>query len=132
MTKQQAQQIAQDFIETHFGVTDTPEDSVVLLEQSTIERPYGWIFFYESKTYLETGDWRDALFGKTPLVVLNHDGTIERLRGGGGFNLSERIIYFELQHFKKTYELPEHLKDEEPAWGEPLWSPEERDDGAVH
>ncbi len=32
------------------------DDGFVVLDGETIEKPYGWIFFYQSKKYLETGE----------------------------------------------------------------------------
>ena len=44
-------------------------DGIVLLEASTLTRPYGWVFFHNSKAYLETGDVLDLLGGNSPIVV---------------------------------------------------------------
>ena len=34
----------------------SPADDVfVVKEESTIEKPFGWVFFYNSKTFFETG-----------------------------------------------------------------------------
>jgi hypothetical protein len=32
----------------------------VLIESSTIERPFGWVFFYDSKKHRETGNVLDG------------------------------------------------------------------------
>jgi hypothetical protein len=44
-------------------------DSVIIVESSTIERPLIWVFFYQSKKYLETRDYKYALFGNGPIIV---------------------------------------------------------------
>jgi len=51
-------------------------DQLVLVETATIERPFGWVFCYNSKKYLETGDDRHALLGNAPLIVDREDGSV--------------------------------------------------------
>lgn len=53
-----------------------PDDPFVV-DAGTIEKPYGWVFFFNSKTYLETEDYRYALAGNGPVIVNKHDATIE-------------------------------------------------------
>jgi hypothetical protein len=43
---------------------------------NTIERAFGWVFFYDSKRHVETGDFRDALAGNAPIVVTKSDGQV--------------------------------------------------------
>jgi hypothetical protein len=52
------------------------EDEVVILDASTIERSYGWVFVYQSKRFLETGDIMDALGGNGPIVALRTQETL--------------------------------------------------------
>ncbi len=46
------------------------------LQNCTIEKSFGWILFYQSKRYLETGDIRNAVAGNAPIVVAKSDGRI--------------------------------------------------------
>lgn len=43
--------------------------ALALLDDHTQSLPYGWIFFYQSRAYLETGDIRQMLAGNAPLLV---------------------------------------------------------------
>ncbi len=70
-----------------------PEDSLIILEDSTIEKPYGWIFFYQSRTYLETGDASYMLAGNGPVVFVGDDRSIHRL--GTALPVAEEIERFE-------------------------------------
>jgi CHASE2 domain-containing sensor protein len=47
-----------------------------LQEALTIEKAFGWVFFYNSAKYLETGDDRYALIGNSPLIVDRRDGSL--------------------------------------------------------
>jgi hypothetical protein len=40
-----------------------------ILENKTIEREWGWVFFYQSKSYIETEDFRQMLGGNAPFIV---------------------------------------------------------------
>jgi len=49
---------------------------LVLQPEATIERDFGWVFFYNSKKYFETRDFRDAALGNAPLIVDRDDGSV--------------------------------------------------------
>lgn len=53
------------------------DDTFVCDDTVTIEKPFGWVFFYNSQTYLQTGEISYALAGNGPIMVNKHDGTIE-------------------------------------------------------
>ena len=56
-----------------------PGDRLVVLEEETIEKEYGWIFFYTSQRFLETGDIHDAVAGNAPIVVDRRTGELTPL-----------------------------------------------------
>jgi hypothetical protein len=73
MTKDEARALAFSYVrnrETEAGC------DLVLLDSKTIEKSFGWVFFYDSKEHAETGDFRYALAGNAPLVVTRADGAI--------------------------------------------------------
>lgn len=47
----------------------------MILDDETIEKNFGWVFFYDSKEHAETSDFRYALAGNAPIVV-TRDGVI--------------------------------------------------------
>lgn len=49
---------------------------LVLLGDQTIEFGSGWVFFYDSRKYVEGGSISDALAGNAPLIVSRRDGAI--------------------------------------------------------
>jgi hypothetical protein len=55
--------------------TDDPTDLVVI-DECTIERDWGWVFFYTSDRYLKTRDIRYALAGNAPYIVNRHTGEV--------------------------------------------------------
>jgi hypothetical protein len=46
-----------------------PEGRCDIAITETMERPFGWVFCYNSKRYLETGDDRHCLLGNHPILV---------------------------------------------------------------
>jgi len=55
----------------------TPEDPFVVVDADTIEKSFGWVFFYNSKTFLETGAFSYRLAGNGPVIVNKFNGEIE-------------------------------------------------------
>jgi hypothetical protein len=54
---------------------DTDTD-LVLLDDETIERHWGWVFFYNSRAFIETGDYSEALAGNAPFIVNRMTGEV--------------------------------------------------------
>jgi hypothetical protein len=69
LTRDQAQRIAEA------EISRRAKYSARVQSESTIELDYGWLFFWNSVTFLETGDRRFALVGNAPLLVNRSDGT---------------------------------------------------------
>lgn len=55
---------------------DLEPDAVVIIDSHTIERSFGWMFFYQSQKYLETGNFTHCLVGNAPLIVNRLTGEI--------------------------------------------------------
>jgi Immunity protein 35 len=53
----------------------------VVEEEATIEKPWGWIFFYQSKKYLETGIFMHRLAGNGPVFVNKETGEMNFFGG---------------------------------------------------
>ena len=53
-----------------------PDSHPVILDEATIEREFGWVFFYDSSRHVETGMISDAIAGNAPIIVNKHDGTL--------------------------------------------------------
>jgi ribosomal protein L7/L12 len=52
------------------------DDEIIVIDDATIEKSWGWVFFYTSRKWLETQDVRYALAGNAPLIVERADGNI--------------------------------------------------------
>lgn len=55
------------------------QHNFVILEDRTVERPFGWVFFYTTREYIQTGDPKYLIPGTAPLVVNRDDGSTEHL-----------------------------------------------------
>ncbi len=75
MMKQDAQRLVYENInEDDPYWPDKPE--FVILEDETTEKDYGWVFFYQSRNYLETESFIDSLVGNAPYIVNKHTGEL--------------------------------------------------------
>ncbi|RYU80451.1 YrhB domain-containing protein [Hymenobacter persicinus] len=54
-----------------YAVTDC-----VLVDKHILTKPYGWIFVYNSKRFLETKDIGYGLLGNAPFIVNRYDGSV--------------------------------------------------------
>jgi hypothetical protein len=55
---------------------ELPGDEWVILDHCTIEREWGWVFFYDSQLHRQTGDFKFAVAGNAPYFVRKNDGTV--------------------------------------------------------
>lgn len=77
-----------------FSFLDQSVD-VVVLDELTLEKPYGWVLFVESKEFVETGNLEACIAGNGPIVVLQ-DGSVHML--GSGRPTDEALLQFERDH----------------------------------
>jgi hypothetical protein len=59
-----------------------PPIELVVIDNETIVKPYGWVFFFTSKQWLETEDVNFMIGGNGPVVV-RHNGKCYRLSSAG-------------------------------------------------
>jgi hypothetical protein len=55
------------------------DGGLTILDEYTIEKPYGWVFFYDSSRFLETRRLEDGIAGYGPLLVLADTGEVVHL-----------------------------------------------------
>lgn len=74
------------------------EQECIVQSGSTIEKWWGWVFFYQSKKFLESNDFRDMLVGNAPIIVNKASG--EYHLTGTAYDISYYIEKYEdkLQH----------------------------------
>ena len=58
------------------GATLARGDELILLDDDTLERDWGWVFFYDSRLWRETRDARYQIRGNGPLIVNRYDGSV--------------------------------------------------------
>lgn len=50
--------------------------TAVLNDAETLESAFGWLFYYESPEFLQTGEAKSKLIGNAPLVVERESGRV--------------------------------------------------------
>ena len=68
---------ALDLVSSKLLQMSGPDDPFVIVDAGTIEKPFGWVFFYNSQKFIETGDYRYQLAGNGPVIVNRSDGSVE-------------------------------------------------------
>ena len=53
-----------------------PDDRCLILDEETIETAWGWVFFSQSRKYIESGDIDTMLAGNAPLIVNKNSGDL--------------------------------------------------------
>jgi len=65
----------------------------VLLKDKTIEKDWGWVFFYQSAAFIKSGDFCDMIGGNAPIIINKQTG---------------KLIYtgtaYDIEHYIKEYE----------------------------
>ncbi len=64
-----------------------------LVEGETLEYPACFVFFYQSKKFLETGDWSEILVGHGPVFINRENGRV--FETGSAQSVSHYITAFE-------------------------------------
>jgi hypothetical protein len=76
-----------------------PDVEFVIVDDRTLEYDFGWVFFWNSRQFVETGDIRHALLGNAPLIVDKDDGTLHVT--GTGRPTEEYVREFEENRNKR-------------------------------
>jgi hypothetical protein len=77
-------------------------EELVIVDDRVIERPWGWVFPYTTRGWLN-GDFEYAVAGNGPIVVNRHDGTMRHCGTA-----------FPAEHYVREYEA--ELERREGAW----------------
>jgi hypothetical protein len=98
MTRIEARLLAVKYVE---AIERESGINLILLDDITSERAFGWVFFYDSKRHQETGDFSDVIAGNAPIVVTRVDG---RLHVTG--------TAFPVEHYLKPFD---HYEPSDPG-----------------
>jgi Immunity protein 35 len=66
----------QRFLDPEFPVI---ENELVIVPEAVIERSYGWVFSYQPKKFLETGEIQYSILGNSPVLIKKEDGSMYNL-----------------------------------------------------
>ena len=54
----------------------SPDMELEVIDNATIEKEWGWVFFYDSAAHLRSGDFRDAIAGNASIIVNRASGEL--------------------------------------------------------
>jgi hypothetical protein len=86
---------ARQLVVEHVGRPEwlEPEDDWIVVDEATIEKPWGCVFFHTSRLWRETGDIRHAVAGNAPLIVEREGGRI--LQTGTAYGVEHYLANYE-------------------------------------
>ena len=92
LTKNEARQLVDARInaENPYSVKKV---ELAIIDDETIEKEYGWVFFYETKEYLKTGDILDTVVGNAPYIVNKYTGEV--IETGTAYPIEDYIAEYE-------------------------------------
>ncbi len=70
ITLEQARERAAAVVGAHAG------RPIVIVDDLTVEREFGWVFFYDSERFIATGDNSARLIGNSPVIVNRYTGGV--------------------------------------------------------
>ncbi|WP_435274897.1 YrhB domain-containing protein [Psychrobium sp. nBUS_13] len=73
MNREEAKIIVEKELESNTDFSSTP---CAVLDDETIEREWGWVFFYQSQAFIESGDFRDMVGGNAPIIINKNNGLL--------------------------------------------------------
>jgi Immunity protein 35 len=53
---------------------DKPE--MIILDERTVEKDFGWVFYWTSRPWHETGDFQQAIVGNGPIIISREGGSL--------------------------------------------------------
>lgn len=92
--KEAAIKLITRYINEHDGL----DEEMAIAPEATVEKDYGWIFFYNTKKYLESGVISYALAGNGPVIIEKSDGRITAF----GTNKPVDVLINEYEHTREN------------------------------
>ncbi len=68
---------ALELVSSKLSKMSSLDDPFAINDSSTIERDFGWVLFYNSKKFLESGEFQYKLAGNGPVIVNKRSGEVE-------------------------------------------------------
>jgi len=87
-----AREEAQRLVEARLA-SDAQGEDLAVIDSSTVERPFGWVFFYDIREYLQTGKASAVLAGNSPYIVNRFTGAV--VATGTGHPLEYYVATYE-------------------------------------
>ena len=67
--------------------------NLAVVDDGVIEREFGWVFFYDSSEYLESGVFSEKLAGNAPVIIDRRDSSLHET--GTAFSVEVYIDNYE-------------------------------------
>jgi hypothetical protein len=103
MNQHSASQIAISFLDR---TLERWSGKLAIIDSRTIETEHSWVFCWQSRTWVETRDYRDELAGTFPVIIDKADGSacfMKLDRSLGSVTFKEQLQAMEAQRlYRRT------------------------------
>ena len=65
----------------------------VVIDESTIEKPWGWVFFYQNKKFISDGNIAQQIAGNAPFIINKQTGKLTKT--GTAYDLKQYLQIYE-------------------------------------
>jgi hypothetical protein len=95
ISKEEAKKRVSEYVNAEYNEED---DELIIVEDETITKDYGWIFFSVSKKYLETQNISDMVVGLGGILFEKESGSI--IPFGSGLSIEEHLEAYEKRNLR--------------------------------
>ena len=74
ISKEEARNLVLERILSNWNIEN---DEPYIFEDATIEKGFGWVFFYNSRNFVETNEFSYCLGGNAPIIVNKFDASLQ-------------------------------------------------------
>jgi Immunity protein 35 len=74
----QARQVASAWLAAHQVRINDRLINLCILDEHTINTDFGWVSFWQPRSFVDSGNFSDTLAGNGPVIVDRRDGTLNR------------------------------------------------------
>ncbi len=65
----------------------------VLIEENTLEKPWGWVFFYQNEKFVDLKTMAEEIASNAPFIVNRHTGKLTKT--GTAYDLTKYLQAYE-------------------------------------
>ena len=74
INEEKAIKLVSEYINTIYNKNNKVAEELLVIKDIVPYGEYGWTFFYDTKKYIDSNDWRHSLAGNFPIFIVKDGG----------------------------------------------------------